>query len=62
MRLSWILLLVICMIALAACGDTASPEPAAVSDSAEATNLDASATASAQATNVGSAHRNSGIG
>ena len=52
MKLSGILLLVVGLMALATCGDTASPEPAIMSDSANATDLNASATASAQATSA----------
>ena len=52
MKTSWILLLVVGMMALAACGDTASPEPAVVSDPASATDIDAAATASVKATSV----------
>ena len=46
----FILLLVVGMMALVACGDTASPEPAAVSDSANATDLSATVEARVQAT------------
>ena len=52
MKTSRFLLLVVGLMALASCGDTASPEPAAVSDSANTIDLNAAATVSAPATNV----------
>ena len=52
MKSSWILLAVVATMALAACGDTAGPEPAVVSDSANTTDLNAVATVSATTTNV----------
>ena len=52
MKTSWILLLVVGLIALPACGDTASPETVIVSDSAKATDSNASATASTQSTST----------
>ena len=52
MKTSWILLLVVGLIALPACGDTASPETVIVSDSANATDSNASATASTQSTST----------
>ena len=52
MKSSWILLVVVATMALAACGDTAGPEPAVVSDSANTTDLNAVATVSATTTNV----------
>ena len=52
MKTSWILLLLVGMMALSACRDTSSPEPEIVSDSANATDFNASATATAQATSA----------
>ena len=52
MKTTWLLLLVVGLMALAACGDTASPEPAVVSDSGRAIDSNASATATPQATST----------
>ena len=52
MKTSWFLLLAVGLMALAACGDTASPEPAVVSDSGRAIDSNASATATPQATST----------
>ena len=52
MKTTWLLLLVVGLMALAACGDTASPEPAVVSDSGRATDSNASVTATPQATST----------
>ena len=52
MKTTWLLLLVVGLTALAACGDTASPEPAVVSDSGRAIDSNASATATPQATST----------
>ena len=52
MKSLWFLVLVAGIMAVVACGDTASPEPAAVSDSAGITDVSASETASAQATSA----------
>ena len=52
MKTTWLLLLVVGLMALAACGDTASPEPAVVSDSGRAIDSNASVTATPQATST----------
>ena len=52
MKTTWLLLLVVGLMALAACGDTASPEPAVVSDSGRTIDSNASATATPQATST----------
>ena len=52
MKTTWLPLLVVGLMALAACGDTASPEPAVVSDSGRAIDSNASATATPQATST----------
>ena len=52
MKTTWFLLLVVGLMALAACGDTASPEPAVVSDSGRAIDSNASVTATPQATST----------
>ena len=52
MKTTWLLLLVVGLMALAACGDTASPEPALVSDSGRAIDSNAPATATPQATST----------
>ncbi len=52
MKTTWLLLLAVGLMALAACGDTASPEPAVVSDSGRAIDSNASATATPQATST----------
>ena len=51
-KTTWLLLLVVGLMALAACGDTASPEPAVVSDSGRTIDSNASATATPQATST----------
>lgn len=50
MKYLWVLPLVVIIMAIAACGDETSPEPAAVSDSVNATDLDATVEARVQAT------------
>ncbi len=52
MKTTWLLLLVVGLMALAACGDTASPEPAVVSDSGRTIDSNASVTATPQATST----------
>ena len=52
MKTTWLLLLVVSLMALAACGDTASPEPAVESDSGRAIDSNASVTATPQATST----------
>ncbi len=50
MKRLWAVALILGMMALAACGDTTSPEPATVSDPVNATNLDATVEARVQET------------
>ena len=52
MKTTWLPLLVVGLMALAACGDTASPEPAVVSDSGRVIDSNASVTATPQATST----------
>ena len=52
MKYLWVLPLVVVIMAITACGDTTSPEPPAVSDSANATDLDVAATVTTQATST----------
>ena len=52
MKTSRFLLLVVGLMALASCGDTASPEPAAVSESDNTTGLYTDATAKGQSTSA----------
>ena len=50
MKNLWVLPLVVVIMAITACGDTTSPEPTAVSDSANTADLDATVEARVQAT------------